>query len=71
MQLPETFLTSQFIESAGRLRIRQRTAEAWLAKFSDESLVFQKDINKVMIDSNNNPLVKVFVYGIDFVPMGR
>ena len=37
-----------------------------LRKYDDESLVFQKEINKVMIDSNNNPLVKVFVYGIDF-----
>ncbi len=37
-----------------------------LRKYNDESLVFQKEINKVMIDSNNNLLVKVFVYGIDF-----
>jgi len=37
-----------------------------LRKYDDESLVFQKEINKVMIDSNSNPLVKVFVYGIDF-----
>jgi len=37
-----------------------------LRKYDDESLVFQKEINKVMIDSNNNPLIKVFVYGIDF-----
>ena len=37
-----------------------------LRKYDDESLVFQKEINKVMIDSHNNPLVKVFVYGIDF-----
>ena len=37
-----------------------------LRKYDDESLVFQKEINKVMLDSNNNPLVKVFVYGIDF-----
>ncbi|QEE15831.1 ADP-ribosylation factor-like protein [Promethearchaeum syntrophicum] len=37
-----------------------------IRKYDDESLVFQKEINKVMIDSNSNPLVKVFVYGIDF-----
>jgi len=37
-----------------------------LRKYDDESLVFLKEINKVMIDSNNNPLVKLFVYGIDF-----
>ena len=37
-----------------------------LRKYDDESLVFQKEINKVMIDSNSNPLVKVFVYGTDF-----
>ncbi|MHA1766448.1 MAG: ADP-ribosylation factor-like protein, partial [Promethearchaeota archaeon] len=37
-----------------------------LRKYADESLVFQNEINKVIVDSNNTPLVKVFVYGIDF-----
>lgn len=39
MQLPETFQTSEFLTIANNLNVRQRTAEAWLARFADEKLV--------------------------------
>lgn len=59
MQLPETFLTREFIEIAIQLNIRRRTAEALLAKFTEESLVhkikkghYKNLFNNIKIEQN-------------------
>jgi hypothetical protein len=41
LQLPDEFVTREFLDIANNLNIRKRTAEALLARFAEESLVYK------------------------------